>query len=160
MSELLTGVAYFSDYLLACPPGQEQEEDEPWDRLYVAVTEFLDRRPFASRSRNELAAVLCAVAADEVLAESIGWRGDDLLLDVTEAAASSDEPFALWALVEELASPTTDLPRQESLLVTIAGDPASIVRASAVTSLASIGSAATERLALELWACDGDAAGG
>ncbi len=162
MSNLFAEVDRFrswADY----PPdrrGGEWECDyEEWDRLYAAVIEFVDQKPFASWTAEEVSAVLYAMARDneaESISDDVGERGRDLLLDLAEASLRVGEPDAKWQLATQLGYATTDMARREELLLAFSQDDAEYVRRRGLQALARIGSSATERVALEAWARSGE----
>jgi 2'-5' RNA ligase len=152
--DLLREVAFFRKWAESCQKDSgEWECNYPhWTRLYMAVLEFALGRPIESWSSDEMEAVLYAVARDnegEYLVSEIRAHRPELLVGLAERAIREGERDAKWQLAAELGELKRD--EAEGLLLVLAGDEDEYVRRRALSSLARLGSAAVEELALVAW---------
>lgn len=131
-----------------------------WHAFLDAAMHFVQTRPFQGWTPEELDAVLYALARDhegEVLADECAERGADCLLHLAEAAIAKGECDARWQLATRLGRLEAPPGRAERVLLVLATDDEEYVRRRSIQSLARMGSAATEGLALEAWRrSDGD----
>jgi HEAT repeat protein len=164
VSDLLDEVGRFRRWADRCDPagrGGEWECDYPgWDRLYNAVLDFVESRPFARWSAWEVEAVLYAIARDnedEHLVEEIRDGHPELLLPLARTALAAGERDARWQLAECLGHAGISDGEAPGVLSALANDPDEYVRRRSLRALARLGSPLVEELAAAEWERSGDA---
>lgn len=161
MHDIVGEVARFRAWeATGIPPVWEWEtcvwewEYPEWYPFLAASMHFIETRSFEDWTPDELDAVLYALARDhegEVLAEECAARGAGCLIHLTKAAIAKGETGAKWQLASRLGRLDEHQDRAEQLLLVLATDEEEYVRRRSIMSLARLGSAATERLALDAW---------
>jgi hypothetical protein len=155
MHDLLREVERFrswaAKYLLTERNAEWEVNYADWDRLYAAVSVFIQERPVNSWSAAEMSAILYVIARDNECESLSDEFGDDLLLDLTEASLATEEVDAKWQFAAQLCRVKTDIERRERLLQILAQDENEYVRRRALQSLARTESPVTEEYALDAW---------
>jgi hypothetical protein len=158
MMALMPTVERLKKWVAAIPierrRGEWECDYDGFQDLYNAVISFVGTVPLAKWKPEEVSAVLFAVARDnedQYLAHEIACIRPETLVALAAAAIEKRERDAKWQLAEELGHFAGDHSTAEHLLITLAHDEAEYVRRRSLKSLARLGSAAVEELALGEW---------
>jgi len=131
---------------------ERDADDYPaWERVYAAVNGLL-RVPPPAWNAEQCAALVYVVGRDHLAMQVIDIVTSDqeAFLTFAGAAARSEDDDAKWQAAAYL--PTfPDAPGIESMLLGLVGDGDEYVERRALLALAELGSAHTERLAVEHW---------
>jgi hypothetical protein len=156
--DLMTELERFREWAKTFPEDRRNGEWEcdygSWGDIYNAVLEFMADHPFDEWSDQELRTVLYAIARDndiQHLAREVRRRHPELLLPLSQAAIRVGERDDRWQLAAELGELGRADGEEEKLLLIMARDEHEYVRRICLRSLARLGSAAVEALALEAW---------
>lgn len=158
MADLRAEVDRFREWADSLPPESRFAEWEcdyqHWTDFYDAVLDFVADGPPEEWPDGDLNSVLYALARDnemEYLSEEIRLRHPATLLALAWAALIGGEADAKWQLADQLGYIGRDDGDVERILLALVRDEDEYVRRRALQSLARIGSAKAEQLALEAW---------
>lgn len=124
-----------------------------WREVHATAITFLADIPFSEWTDAEIDAVLFALARDnecEILRDWIEKRGNETVIAVADFAIAKGEQDARWQVAKALGK-LVGLHGVESRLLALVADTDEYVRRISLSSLALVGSARTEELAISTW---------